>query len=108
MRLSLVLRIPEIYTRCRELSVPDFDFFLNDPLLDIVLRYLQDADVEVSSKAYATTMALLHKRLLSKEAIEQKLCPAIVELSRMTIVHSAHQTDYETNSIEVGFGADLA
>lgn len=100
MRFSLVLRIPEIYTRCRELSVPEFDFFLNDPLLEIVMRYLQDADVEVSNKAYVTTMALLHKRLLSKEAIEQKLCPAIVKLSRMTI--TAHQMDYETNSIEVG------
>lgn len=96
------MRIPEIFTRCRELSVPEFDFFLNDPLLDIVLRYLQDTEVEVSSKAYVTTMALLQKRLLSKEAIEDKLCPAIVELSRMAIVHPAHQVDYETNSIEVG------
>lgn len=102
MRLSLVTRIPEIYMRCREISVPEFDFFLNDRLLEIVLRYLQDAEVEVSSKAYVTTMSLLQKRLLSKEAIEQKLCPAVVELSRMTVVHPAHQVDYETNAIEVG------
>lgn len=104
MRLSLVMHIPEIYNRCREISVPEFDFFLNDRLLEIVLRYLQDAEVEVSSKAYVTTMTLLQKRLLSKEAIEDKLCPAIVELSRMTIVHPAHQVDYETNSIEVSVG----
>lgn len=48
VRESLVLKIPEIYIRCHELSSTDLDYFLYDRLLDIVLLYLTDNEYDVS------------------------------------------------------------
>lgn len=107
VRLSLCLRIPEMYAKSRDQSAYGHDTLLHDPLLDIVVRFLRDTDVEVSSKAYVTTMALLHKRLLNKSAVETRLCPLIVQLSRQAIDNPANQVDYETNTIEVGLNVRI-
>lgn len=46
-------------------------------------------------------MIMLQKYLLNKNRIEQKVCPAIVELSETLVQNAAHQMEYQTNAIEV-------
>lgn len=59
--------------------------------------------VQVSSKAFATTICLLQKCLLDKPSIEQTMCPSIVELSKFG-PYSSYQNDNLRNAIEVGCG----
>ncbi|XP_043248698.1 serine/threonine-protein phosphatase 4 regulatory subunit 1-like isoform X2 [Colletes gigas] len=81
VRLDLVEQLPHVAMICEEASYLYGNIF-HDYLLDIILQYLQDADIQVREVTEMGILMLMNRGLLDNDTIETKVCPVIEILCR--------------------------
>ncbi|XP_076622614.1 serine/threonine-protein phosphatase 4 regulatory subunit 1 isoform X2 [Colletes latitarsis] len=81
VRLDLVEQLPHVAMICEEAPYL-YGNILHDYLLDIILKYLQDVDIQVRQATQAGILMLMNRGLLDNDTIEAKVCPVIEILCR--------------------------